>query len=148
MQIFRIFRKLFVNFVLSNDFPEIGDDETIRLVRKSSKSELSSQFFRPFETFLLCDPMNSSGPFSGSFWLVLFFSVLLVFSAFGFLAFVSGFSVGSFRFVWLFGFFRLLGSLRSFGVFLCLFSVLLVLSVRFGPLRPRRFFLVLLMYQI
>ena len=49
--------------------------------------------------------------FSGSFWLVLFFLVLLVFSASGFLVFVSGFSVGSFRFFW---FFRLLGSLRSF----------------------------------
>ena len=40
--IFRIFRKLFVNFVLSKIFPEIGGAETIRLVQKSSKSEPSS----------------------------------------------------------------------------------------------------------
>ena len=44
-KIFRIFRKLFVSFVLSKISPEKGRAETIRLVRKLSKSELSSRFF-------------------------------------------------------------------------------------------------------
>ena len=79
---------------------------------------------------------------SGSFWLVSFFSVLLVFSAFGFFAFVSGFSVGSFWSVWFFWFFRPFGFLRSVWVFLLVFSVVLVLFGRFGPLRRRRFFVV------
>ena len=43
--IFRVFRNLFVRFVLSKIFQKIGCAETIRLVRKSSKSELSSRFF-------------------------------------------------------------------------------------------------------
>ena len=41
----QIFEKLFVRFVLSKLFPEIGGAQTIRLVQKSSNFELSSWFF-------------------------------------------------------------------------------------------------------
>ena len=41
---FRPFRNLFVCFVLSKNFQKIGGTETIRLVRKSSKLELSARF--------------------------------------------------------------------------------------------------------
>ena len=47
---FRIFWKLFVRFVLSKIFPEIGRAETIRLVQKSSNFELSSRFFGRLKT--------------------------------------------------------------------------------------------------
>ena len=47
---FRIFRKLFVRFVRSKIFPEIGRAETIRLVQKSSNFELSSRFFGRLKT--------------------------------------------------------------------------------------------------
>ena len=47
---FRIFRKLFVRFVRSMFFPEIGRAETIRLVQKSSNFELSSRFFGRLKT--------------------------------------------------------------------------------------------------
>ena len=50
--IFRIFRKLFVNFVLSNFFPEIGHAEMIRLVHKSSNFELSPRFFGRLKIFI------------------------------------------------------------------------------------------------
>ena len=51
-KIFRIFRKLFVRFVLSKIFPEIGRAETIRLVQKSSNFELSSRFFGRLKIFI------------------------------------------------------------------------------------------------
>ena len=47
---FRIFRKLFVRFVRSKIFPEIGRAETIRLVQKSSNFEPSSRFFGRLKT--------------------------------------------------------------------------------------------------
>ena len=47
---FRIFRKIFVHFVRSKNFPEIGRAETIRLVQKSSNFELSSRFFGRLKT--------------------------------------------------------------------------------------------------
>ena len=46
------FRKLFVRFVLSKNFPEIGRAETIRLVRTSSNFELSSRFFGGLKIFI------------------------------------------------------------------------------------------------
>ena len=49
---FRIFRNLFVRFVLSKIFQRISCAETIRLVRKSSKSELSSRFFGRLKIFI------------------------------------------------------------------------------------------------
>ena len=52
LKIFWIFRKLFVCFVLSKIFPEIVGAETICLVRKSSKSELSSRFFGRLKIFI------------------------------------------------------------------------------------------------
>ena len=50
LKIFRIFRKLFVHFVRTKIFPEIGRAETIRLVQKSSNFELSSRFFGRLKT--------------------------------------------------------------------------------------------------
>ena len=52
LNFFRIFRKLFVNFVLSKEFAEIGGAETIRLFRKLSKSELSSRFSGRLKIFI------------------------------------------------------------------------------------------------
>ena len=49
---FQIFRNIFVRFVLSKIFQKIGRAETIRLVRKSSKSELSSRFFGRLKLFI------------------------------------------------------------------------------------------------
>ena len=47
---FEFFKKLFVRFVLSKIFLEIGRAETIRLVHKSSNFELSSRFFGRLKT--------------------------------------------------------------------------------------------------
>ena len=49
-RIFKKIRKLFVHFVLSKYFREIGRAETIRLVQKSSNFELSSRFFGRLKT--------------------------------------------------------------------------------------------------
>ena len=56
---FRIFQKLFVRFVLSKIFPEMGYAETIRLVQKSSNFELSSRFFGPLKIFIGLGPLGS-----------------------------------------------------------------------------------------
>ena len=45
------FRNLFVRFVLSKIFPEIGRAKTIRFVQKSSNFELSSRFFGRLKIF-------------------------------------------------------------------------------------------------
>ena len=58
----RIFRKLFVGFILSNIFPEIDGAETIRLVRKSSNFELSSRFFGRLKIFIGLGSLYSVEP--------------------------------------------------------------------------------------